>query len=123
LTRSAHLSQNEIEAAMMVRVETFNAQQQPRVTWPANVTVARAYLDQLTRAKALPPVRVSSVRDALARADALRTGRPRDAAARLDALERLAMQLEADAGTAGARDAARMRALAATIKGMVAALR
>ncbi len=29
LTSSAHLSQNEIDAAMMVRIEAFNAQQQP----------------------------------------------------------------------------------------------
>ena len=122
LTPSTYLSQNEIEAAMMVRVETFNAQQQLRVTWPANAAVARAYLDQLTRSKGMPPARVSAVRDALARVDALRTGRPRDAAARLDRLDTLAAQLN-DAATASGRDAARMNALAATMKGMTAALR
>jgi hypothetical protein len=123
LTPSLHLSQNEIEAAMMVRVESFNAQQQPRVTWPANAIVARAYLDQLTRSKTVPPARVSAIRDALARVDALRTGKPRDAAARLDRLDTVAMQLESDAGVATGRDAARMRALAATMKAMTAAAR
>jgi hypothetical protein len=123
LTASTYLSQNEIEAAMMVRVETFNAQQQPRVTWPANGTVARAYLDQLTRSKTMAPARVSAVRDALARADALRTGRPRDAAARLERLDTVATQLETDAAAAANRDAIRMRALAATIKGMTSTLR
>jgi hypothetical protein len=123
LTPSMHLSQNEIEAAMMVRVETFNAQQQPRVVWPANATVARAYLDQLTRSKAMPPARVSAIRDALARADALRTGKPRDAAARVERLGTLATELERDSATAAGRDAARMNALAATMKGMTTALR
>ena len=123
LTPSAHLSQNEIDAAMIVRFETFNAQQQPRVTWPANATVARAYLDQLTRSKGIPPARVTAVRDALARVDALRSGMPRDAAARLDRLDALAMQLENDAAAAEARDAARMRALAATMKGLSASYR
>jgi hypothetical protein len=123
LTPSTFLSQNEIEAALMVRVETFNAQQQPRVTWPANAIVARAYLDQLTRSKALVPARVSAVRDALARADALRTGRPRDAAARLERLDTLATQLESDAATMSGRDADRMKSLAATMKGLAQGLR
>ena len=121
LTPSMYLSQNEIEAAMMVRVETFNAQQQPRVTWPANATVARAYLDQLARSKAMPPARVSAVRDALARVDALRTGNPRDAAARVERLDGLATQLESEAATTSARDAARMKALAGTMKEMAVA--
>jgi hypothetical protein len=123
LTPSMSLSQNEIEAAMMVRVESFNAQQQPRVAWPANATVARAYLDQLTRTKAITPARVSAVRDALARGDALRTGRPRDAVARLERLDTLATQLETDAAAAAGRDATRMRALAMTMKEMRATLR
>jgi hypothetical protein len=108
---------------MMVRVESFNAQQQPRVAWPANATVARAYLDQLTRTKAITPARVSAVRDALARGDALRTGRPRDAVARLERLDTLATQLETDAAAAAGRDATRMRALAMTMKEMRATLR
>jgi hypothetical protein len=106
-----------------VRFEAFNAQQQPHVTWPANATVARAYLDQLARSKGIPPARATVVRDALARVDALRSGTPRDAAARLDRLDQLALQLESDAAAAGARDAARLHALAATMKGLSASYR
>ena len=47
LTPSEHLSQNEIDAATLGAHDEFNAQQQPRVTWPATFIVARAYLDQL----------------------------------------------------------------------------
>ena len=37
LTPSEHLSQNEIDAAMLVRSEEFNAQQQTRIVWPPSV--------------------------------------------------------------------------------------
>jgi len=49
LTPNEHLSQNEIDAANLVRFEEFNPQHQPRIEWPAEVVVARAYLDQLVR--------------------------------------------------------------------------
>jgi hypothetical protein len=123
LTPSAQLSQNEIEAAMIVRVEAFNAQQQSKLTWPAASAVARAYLDQLARTRGLLPARASAVRAALDRVDDLRTGRERDAATRLDRLDALATQLENDAAAASARDAARLRSLAGTLKGRTAALR
>ena len=123
LTPSAQLSQNEIEAAMMVRVEAFNAQQQSKLTWPAASAVARAYLDQLARTRGLLPARASAVRAALDRVDDLRTGRERDAGTRLDRLDALATQLENDAAAANARDAARLRSLAGTLKGRTAALR
>ena len=51
LLPSEHLSQNEIDAASLVRMDVFNAQEQPKMTWPANVVVSRAYLDQLNRSK------------------------------------------------------------------------
>ena len=51
------LTQNEIDAAMMVRVNELNAQQQMEIEWPANAVVARAYLDQLTRSNAIKPDR------------------------------------------------------------------
>jgi hypothetical protein len=117
LTPSEYLSKNEIDAATLVRRTEFNAQQQPRIVWPASTVVARAYLDQLARSPAVPPARVSALRTALDRADDIRTGRERGAAATLDQLDALATQLEADAGTASARDATRLRSLASTIKG------
>jgi hypothetical protein len=98
-----HLSQNELDAAALVRFDVFNAQQQPKVTWPASPIVARAYLDQLARSKAIQPERAAAVKAALDRQD-----RPK--------LRSLAAELEQDAGAASGRDAARLRALAAALK-------
>jgi hypothetical protein len=123
LTASEHLSQNEIDAAMMVRSEELNTQLQTRTVWPPSVTVARAYLDQLTRSKGIQPERARTVKTTLDRADQLRTGKERGAAAVLDQLDALAAQLESDAGAATGRDAGRLRSLAATIKGRTARLR
>jgi hypothetical protein len=123
LTPSEYLSKNEIDAAMMVRSQVFNAQEQSRMTWPASSVVARAYLDQLTRSKGIQPERARAVSAALDRADELRTGKEKQAAASLNQLETLASQLEGDAGTAAPRDAARLRALIGTIKERVAKLR
>ena len=123
LVPTQHLSQNEIDAAIQVRATEFNAQNQPRVTWPATSIVARAYLDQLGRTNAIAPERARSVRDALAKVDELRTGKERDAAARLEALTAVAAQVEADAKSKTGRDAMRLTALADTLKGRAAALR
>jgi len=123
LTPSDQLSQNEIDAAMMVRTEELNTQEQKKVVWPASVTVARAYVDQLARSNGLKAERLREVKSALDRADNLRTGQERGAAATLDQLDALATQLEGDAGAASGRDAMRLKALAATIKGRTAALR
>jgi len=123
LVPTQHLSQNEIDAAVQVRMNEFNAQNQPLVTWPATSVVARAYLDQLARNNAIAPERARAVRDALAKADELRTGKERDAAARLDALTTVAAQVEADAKTKAGRDAMRLNALAETLKGRAAAMR
>ena len=90
LTPSEHLTQNEIDAAMAVRYETFNPQNQPRMEWPASVTVARAYRDQLVRANALGT-------DATAAVDAALSG---SAAAPLQAA---ASSLEAEALASVAR--------------------
>ena len=57
LLPSEYMSQNELDAAALVRWEEFNSQQQPKVTWPSSVVVARAYLDQLKRSKAIPDAR------------------------------------------------------------------
>jgi len=123
LTPSEYLSQNEIDAAALVRVAELNVQEQQRVGWPANSVVARAYLDQLTRSKGIQPERARAVKAALDRADGVRTLRDKGAAALVAQLDTLATQLEADAGAAGGRDAARLRSLAGTIKGRAAGLR
>jgi hypothetical protein len=123
LIPSEHLSQNEIDAAMLVRVKEFNAQQQTRLTWPATTVVARAYLDQLTRSKAIQPERGLAVKTTLDRADRIRSERDKNAAAVAEQLDALATRLESDAGSADARNGARLRSLASTIKGRAAGLR
>src|SRR5205823_2805287 len=75
LTPSEYLSQNEIDAATQVRTDELNVQEQGRVAWPATAVVARAYLDQLTRGKAIEPERARAVRTAVDRADDARSSR------------------------------------------------
>jgi len=121
LTPSEYLSQNEIDAATQVRTDELNVQEQGRVAWPATAVVARAYLDQLTRSKAIEPERARAVRSALDRADDARSSRGKSQAA-IDQLDGLTAQLDRDAAAAVGRDAARLRSLAATLKGVAAKL-
>jgi hypothetical protein len=123
LKPSEFLTQNEIDAASLVRVEELNTQEQQKVAWPASSVVARAYIDQLTRTKAIEPQRVRDVKSALDKADSLRSGQEKSAGATLDQLDALAAQLEKDAAAATGRDADRLKALAATLKGRAAKLR
>ena len=113
LKPSALLSASEIEAATLVRMPGFNAQQQPRITWPATAVVARAYLDQLARGRGVDQARVRAIGSALDRAGA------RGAAPAGDRLETLAAALEKDAASAASIDAARMRALASILRAPV----
>jgi hypothetical protein len=117
------MSQNEIDAATMARVEEFNAQQQSKMTWPDNSAVARAYVDQLTRSHGIQPDRARAVRSALEKVDGLRSGQDKNASAALEQVDALAKQIDADAGTASGRDAARLKALASTLRGRAAKLR
>ena len=54
LVPNKFLTQNEIDAANQVHFDYLNVQNQPKVVWPSNLIVARAYLDQLARGKAVP---------------------------------------------------------------------
>ena len=123
LKPSEYLSESEIAAAVLVHSTGFNAQQQTRITWPASSLVARAYLDQLARTKAISPARASSVRADMERADGVRSGRPSDAATVAERLEVLASHLEGDAAAATGPDATRLRLLAGTVKARAAELR
>jgi hypothetical protein len=117
------LTQNEIDAAILVRSTQFNSQNQPKIVWPAVTVVAKAYLDQLNRNKAIRPERARAVREGLDKVDELRTGKERNAAETLAALDAVAAQVEGDAKAATGRDAARLSALAETLKGRTARLR
>jgi hypothetical protein len=123
LKPSEYLTQNEIDAATLIRSEELNTQLQTKVTWPASSAVALAYVDQLTRTKGIQAERVRAVKSALDRADDIRTGKERGAAAALDQLDALATQLDSDAAAASGRDAVRLKALASTIKARSARLR
>jgi hypothetical protein len=123
LTPSEYLTQNEIDAASVVRADEVNPQEQTRIVWPASSVVARAYIDQLTRGKAIQPERARAVNAALDRADRLRTAQDEDASAVAAQLDGLATQVARDASAASGRDAARLESLAATIKGRAAKLR
>ncbi len=66
LLPSEYLSANEVAAAAVAdQGARFNPQQQFRVDWPAEPVVARAYLDQLERDKALPDALAADLAAAL----------------------------------------------------------
>ena len=113
LTPSGELTQNEIDAAKSVIIETNNPQDQRRITWPATFTVARAYYDQLYRWNGLPAARLASLATEL---DAAERANGAERARLLDAL---AKTLDKDA--AAAADAKRVRALSGVVKAMARA--
>ena len=123
LIPSEWLSKNEIEAARQATVAELNVQQQHRVTWPATSVVALAYVDQLTRSRAIPPARADAIRAAIERVDRIRTARQRGAAATLGELNALADRVDDDARGSSGRDVARLQALAATLRGRAAQVR
>jgi hypothetical protein len=108
LTPSEYLSQNEIDAAKLVRWDEFNPQSQPKIVWPAAFPVVRSYLDQLVRGQGLAPSRTSAIAGLLNGAEKL------SGADRRNALNALAAQLDGDAQ--GAADSARVRAMAAAVR-------
>ncbi|MCZ8206415.1 hypothetical protein [Gemmatimonas sp.] len=108
LTPSEFLSQNELDAAKLVRFAYFNPQEQPQLVWPAAFVVARAYTDQLARNSAVPRAWLDGVVAQLGAAEKAK------GSARLTALTTLAAQLDRDA--AGNAEAARVRALSDVVK-------
>ncbi len=108
LTPTADLTQNEIDAANLVRFSTLNPQSQPHVTWPAAFVVARAYVDQLERGNALTGSRLSAI------SSALKSAESKSGSARASALRTLAASLDSDA--ASSSDATRVKALADVVR-------
>jgi hypothetical protein len=112
LVPNKFITQNEIDASNQVHFDELNVQNQPKIVWPANFVVARAYIDQLTRDSALTSQRISSLTTAIAKVEASPSDRKE-----LAQLKAMGVSLEKDA--AGAKlpaDAERMRAVAAIIK-------
>jgi hypothetical protein len=115
LTPSAHLSKNEIEAARLVTTAEFNAQHQPRVSWPSAPVVARAYLDQLTRSGMIRAERAAAVSELLGRTERLRGAGDASAGAVREAIDAISTELEQEATGAGGRGAQLLRSLTATL--------
>jgi LVIVD repeat len=107
LTASAHISQNEIDAAKTMMFDHLNAQGQPKLFWPPSFALARAYTDQLERSTGLTASRLTAVRRALQSAERA------SGAARRRALTTLASQLNTDASASS--DAGKVRMLAGSV--------
>ncbi|REJ76251.1 MAG: hypothetical protein DWQ47_11600 [Acidobacteria bacterium] len=69
LKPTRYLTQNEIDAARSVKVPIFNVQHQERIAWPNKLVVAKAYVDQLERAKAMNSTQIADIRAAIANAE------------------------------------------------------
>jgi hypothetical protein len=112
LTPTQFLTQNEIEAAKAVRVSELNVQNQQRIEWPAQLVVAKAYLDQLARSQALPEKEIADLRMAIGNAESSHMNK-----GKAGKLKKMAPSLEKSAATAKSpADAARLHALAEILK-------
>ena len=121
LQPSEYLTESELAAAELVAPDTFNAQQQRRVDWPARPVVARAYLDQLGRSDTLAAERRLSLSNLLDRLDRLASDGSRTDAALAAELDAAAAALERAGGDGPSRK--RLRALAETLTDLAASLR
>jgi hypothetical protein len=112
LTPTQFLTQNEIDAAKTVRVDTLNVQNQQKLEWPAQLVVAKAYVDQLERSQALPAERITALRAAIENAETSHMNKGKVAK-----LSGLAPSLEQSASAAtNPADAKRLHALAEILK-------
>ena len=96
------LTQNEIDAARLVRARGFNVQHQDRISWPADRVVALAYAAQLVRSGAVPADRAEMLKNAVTSADPATLGM-------------IAARVSERAASATGADAARMKALAGVL--------
>jgi tRNA A37 N6-isopentenylltransferase MiaA len=86
-------------------------QDQPKIVWPANFVVARAYIDQLNRSSALDPKRIEALEAAMTKVE----NHPDKK--KVAQLKSMGANLDKAAATAKTpADAQRMHALAAIIE-------
>jgi hypothetical protein len=112
LTPSKFLTQNEIDAAKAVKVNELNVQNQQKIEWPAQLVVAKAYLDQLTRSQALPAKRIAALQKAIKDVE-----KSHLKASKVAKLKGMTDELEASANaTKSPADSARLQALADILK-------
>jgi hypothetical protein len=109
LVPNKYITQNEIDASNQVHFDELNVQNQPKIVWPQNFVVARAYLDQLARGTTIPADRIAAVTAAMAKAESDKK--------QLAQLKSMAPSLEKTAATTkNSADADRLRALVAIIR-------
>jgi hypothetical protein len=114
LTPTKDLTQNEIEAAKTVRVSEFNVQNQQRIVWPHNLIVAKAYLDQIERSRALAADQIANVRQAIQIAEASRMNKA--SRAKLKSFAPMLEEVAYVTVSINPVDASRLRALADILK-------
>jgi hypothetical protein len=114
LMPSEHLTENELAAARLVQVAEANPQAQTRIVWPADVVVAKAYLDQLARGAQVPAAGVQGLRRSLTAAERVTGVR------RKSALEGVAAQAETLARGATGKDLERLQGIATTLRAVAA---
>jgi hypothetical protein len=108
LVPSKFLTKNEIDAAKLVRASELNVQNQQKISWPSNLTVARAYVDQLERSQALTSERIAALHKAIGDKQKSHLGK-KDRAK----LHEMAASVETDASSAkNPANAKRLHALA-----------
>jgi hypothetical protein len=109
---SKFLTQEEIDASNQVHFDILNVQSQPKIVWPSNLIVAKAYVAQLDRSGALAANRIAAIKAAIAKVEA-----PGSTKKDNNDLKNMGNSLEKDAGSAkSTADASRLRALAAIFK-------
>jgi hypothetical protein len=101
------LTQNEIDAANQVHFDYLNVQNQPKVEWPSNLIVARAYVDQLARGSSLSSQAMADLTAAVGKSGGGVPSKFKSVAAELE---------KAVPGAKSPADADRLKALAAILK-------
>jgi hypothetical protein len=112
LSPSKFLTQEEIDASNQVHFDILNVQSQPKIVWPQNLIVGKAYVAQLERSGGLAAPRISALKAAIGKVE-------KPGASRKDSsdLKSMGDTLEKDAAKAKSpADATRMRSLAAILK-------
>jgi len=114
------LSQNEIDAAALVKSTELNVQHQQLMTWPPSFVVAKAYLDQLVRSRTVTAARARTIGDTMDRAE---KGTGAAKAAALTQIATLASQLEAEGNKASGVDQRRLKGAADAMKNRAALMK
>ena len=110
LKPSPYLTENEIAAANSVKLDYLNAQGQPMYEWPDTYALARAYVDQLERQKAMSSSEIRSLRVGLAQAENASGSKQKNT------LSKLAETIEGKAGNS--EHGKKMSMLAKTVRGL-----